>query len=112
MKKAVRYNESYSQDLKITVYYDKGGMNYLNGRVEKRGFYMSVQPVTRKQDSPGIQTESFMVFSGLRMFLLEAKRYSDKKFEEALKIAGEQEADLIASVVAKEGLAKKETRPV
>lgn len=35
------------QELKVEVYYSKGGANYLAGGIIQRGYWLSVQPVSR-----------------------------------------------------------------
>ena len=72
--------------MKIEVYYNKGGMNYFHGKVERRGYYVSVVPVELTQCN-GYQMESFMAFSGVKVFLLEVGRKSDKAYNEAVKLA-------------------------
>ena len=60
------------------VSYNKGGMNYFTGKNEKRGYYVSVTPVTK-----GERFESFYLLSGGKFITDETKRYGEK----GLKIA-------------------------
>lgn len=74
-------------DLKVTVFYDKGGVNYFNGDNSRRGYYLSVRPVTvtkfeASPTCPGYTSEVFALFSGLKRFLVEAKVFSQKKFND------------------------------
>ena len=87
--------------LSIQVDYEKGGMNYFNGGVDKRGYYLYVRRVRRSDpDEQGIQWESFDMFgSGLKSLLLEVNRRSDKSFQAALKIAEEKLPALKAKVL-------------
>jgi len=81
--------------LSVSVYYNKGGANYLTGRTSPRGYYISVKPVTKN----GISI-SYMLFSGRGQLLLEASRYSDKQFDKAVLMSQDVEEKLIASVLA------------
>jgi len=73
--------------VKFEIYYDKGGMNYFNGRTEPRGYWASVRIVEREQQERGIVIESFSVFgaeSGFKKFLFEVKKQSQKSHEKAI----------------------------
>lgn len=72
--------------LKIEVFYDKGGTNYYNGSISRRGYYVSVKVVKIEQGS-GYTTESSMMFSGLKRLLLEVKRQSSKHYDTACEMA-------------------------
>ena len=60
------------QELKVEVYYSKGGANYLAGGTIQRGYWLSVQPVSRSV-SNGLRSESFTLGSGLKYFLKETR---------------------------------------
>jgi len=99
MKKHENYIER--DDLKgathieISVYYSKGGANYLSGGTTPRGFYLSVKPVTKRDGMV-----SYVLFSGRSQFLFETARYTDKQFARAVKMAMVFEEQLVAAVVA------------
>lgn len=67
-------------ELKISVRYDKGSMNYFNGQVNKRGLYVHFSPVHR-----GNGFESCTMLSGNRredgfkIFVRELGRASQKQ---------------------------------
>ena len=61
--------------VKAEFYYNIGGMNYLTGRVEKRGYYISVYPVKREQKD-GYVTETSSAYTGVKQCLHECKRRS------------------------------------
>lgn len=63
--------------LDVEVYYDKGGMNYFTGNLERRGLYLSVQPLTKSAQSIG-----FTAFSGVKKLVKEVGRYSHKALAE------------------------------
>lgn len=63
--------------LEVEVYYDEGGMSYFTGNVNKRGYYLAVQPV--KLDG-GFR--SITAFSGTKALVEETKRFSAKKLQE------------------------------
>lgn len=60
----------------VEVYYNKGGMNYFTSNVEKRGYYLSVQPLNK---SNGIH---FTAFTGVKQLVREAGRFSPKILSE------------------------------
>lgn len=60
----------------VEVYYNKGGMNYYTGNLEKRGYYLSVQPLNK---SNGIH---FIAFTGVKQLVREAGRFSPKALSE------------------------------
>lgn len=51
---------SHATHLKITLNYNKGGMNYFTYKDEQRGIYLGVSPV-KIEKKEGYSTESFMV---------------------------------------------------
>lgn len=84
--------------LKVEVYYSKGGMNYFTSSNEKRGIYLSVSPVTRKENS-----ESYMGFSGIKKHLVDMARFSQKTFDNFV-VTPETEKELIDYVCAKNAI--------
>ena len=93
--------EGSNKELKIEVYYDKGGINYFNGKVEPRGYWLSMRQVEREKRDNGIFIESYGMFSGAKSFLKEVKRYSQKTYEDAVILAEEKMADLRLHVLGK-----------
>jgi len=93
--------EGSNKELKIEVYYDKGGMNYFNGKNEPRGYWLSMRQVEVERQGRGIVIESYGMFSGAKMFLKEVKKKSDKAYELALSIAEEKIEELRGHVLAK-----------
>ena len=79
--------EGSNKELKIEVYYSKGGMNYFSSQVEARGYYLSVSPVERQQQNSSIVIESFAAFSGTKVLIKEVARKSEKAFQEAILLA-------------------------
>jgi hypothetical protein len=73
--------------LRIRVFYDKGGMNYLTSTRTPRGYHLSVSVVDREERENGVVIESFTAYSGLRTLLLETKRQSDKAYETAVSMS-------------------------
>jgi len=99
MKKHVNYIERSdlkdATHLEVSVYYTKGGANYFSGGTIRRGYYLSVTPVTKND-----RTVSFTMFSGRKQFLLETARYTAKQFAHAVEMAKDVEDELITAVVA------------
>jgi hypothetical protein len=73
-------------ELKIQVYYDKGGMNYYSGGTNKRGYYLSVTPV-QIQRQGNVMIESYTAFSGIKKLILEVERQSEKSAQKAKELA-------------------------
>ena len=63
--------------VEVEVYYDEGGLSYFSGGVNKRGYYLAVQPV--KLDG-GFR--SITAFSGAKALVEETKRFSARKLQE------------------------------
>jgi hypothetical protein len=74
-------------ELKIEVYYDKGGMNYFSGGVDKRGYYLSVTPVQIERKENNVMIESYTAFSGVKKLILEVERQSGKSAQKAKELA-------------------------
>lgn len=93
--------EGSNKQLKIEVYYDKGGMNYFTYKSEPRGYWLSMRQVERKVEDHGVVIESYGMFSGAKAFLLEVKKKSDKAYNQALVLAEEKFSDLKLHVLGK-----------
>jgi hypothetical protein len=74
--------------LQVSIYYTKGG-------AIKRGYYLTVTPVTVL----GNMVRS-VFFTGRNKLLLETQRYSAKQFDSAVSLANGYKDELIAAVVA------------
>lgn len=83
-----------NKKIKIEVYYDLGGMSYLSGACSKRGYYLSVCPVTVSE-----HCVTYNLFTGYKILLLETKRKSKKKEQEAIELSYSQEQSLINQVL-------------
>lgn len=70
-------------DIKISVYYSKGGLNFYNGKNEPSAIWASVSPVTRRGD--GI--ESCILGKGIKVTLEPATRLNRKNVEAAFQRA-------------------------
>lgn len=73
-------------NLRIDFDYDLGGMNYFTGRVERRGYYISIMPVYRTVREGGWTSESYTAFTGIKTCLKEVTRKSNKAEAEAATI--------------------------
>jgi hypothetical protein len=63
--------------LEVEVYYEEGGMSFLSGSFNKRGFYLAVQPVKMEGCF-----KSMTAFSGTKALVEEAKRFSARKLQD------------------------------
>lgn len=106
MKKyiALKENGQKATHLKIELYYSKGGMNYFTYRQERRGYYLSVAPVERKDYGNGLMMEGTVLFSGIKKLLKEVKRQSAKAEAEAESMVEQNEHELIEYVLNDNGL--------
>ena len=59
------------QQLKVTVYYHKGGQNYFTYKEEPRGLFLSVTPVERCENF-----EKVTAFSGIKKCVKEMPRFN------------------------------------
>ena len=93
--------EGSNKELKIEVYYDKGGMNYFNSKNEPRGYWLSMRQVEIERQGRGIVIESFGLMSGAKMFLNEVKKQSQKAYDTAVAMAQEKIPELKEHVLGK-----------
>ena len=77
MKKYYKTTIADATDIKLEVYYYKGGYNLFTYEPERRGIYFSISPVKRD----GIW-ESYIAFSGTKICVKELNRKSDKALNE------------------------------
>lgn len=104
MKKYIELkNNGSATHLKIELYYNLGGYNVFTYKEEKRGYYLSVSPVTRERSS-GCTMESYTAFSGIKQLIKPVNRKSAKAEAAAETEAAAKEADLIRYVCEKNGL--------
>lgn len=101
------YNESFSQTLKIELYYHLGGMNYFTGTNEARGYYLSVTPVTLSKGD-GYTSESYTAFTGVKQLVVECKRQSGLAMNKAVNDHKTILPNLINHVVSKNKLTQKQ----
>ena len=97
MKKYIDIENSPKQ-IKVELFYHKGGMNFFTSKTERRGFYLSVVPVERKHEANGVVIESFTAFTGYKQLILEVKRYSDKAYRQSLEMIDEYETEMVEKV--------------
>lgn len=73
--------------MEVLISYNKGGINYFNYRMEKRGYYIHFTPCHRDDESykeEGMALISTEMGAGFKMLVSEIKRDSQKAFEEAI----------------------------
>lgn len=79
MKKYFKTTMADATDLKIEVYYNKGGFNMFTHENIRRGIYFSISPVKRDEI-----WESYTAFSGDMICVKELNRKSDKALNEVV----------------------------
>ncbi len=72
-------------------------MNYFAGLNEGRGFYLRVTPVKKERGMT-----SYIMFSGVRMFIHPANRFSEKQLNLAVEMSKPHKQKLIDSLKAKQ----------
>ena len=82
----------------VEVFYNKGGMNYFTAQSERRGYYLSAQPLTKSENSRG-----YTAFSGVKQFIKEAGRYSPKVLNE-LVISSDEIKSMVNHVIQKNNI--------
>ena len=80
--------------LRLSVYYSTGGVNYMTYKNQQRGYYLSVSP-ERVEDHGYGNAICSLLGSGVKDFLLEVSRQSDKQLEIATTIATERATALL-----------------
>jgi hypothetical protein len=97
------YKDINGTNLKIEIYYYKGGMSFTTYKKQERGFYLSVTPVKRETNN-GYVTESFMAFSGVKTLLKEVSRFSEGAYKQALELGKPKIDELVEFVLVKNNL--------
>jgi folate-dependent tRNA-U54 methylase TrmFO/GidA len=72
-------------ELKVSVRYDKGGINYFNYKQDKRGVYVHFQPVHRGNGFESATLLGSKKESGFKMFVRELGRMSQKQMDDVAK---------------------------
>jgi hypothetical protein len=92
------YNGEMAREyIEVSVYYHKGGFSMSTYEEQPRGFWVSVSKIRK-----GKVFISRRVFEGRKMFLLEVKRFSEKKMKEAIEKAKEVYPDMVKRVYGME----------
>ena len=94
------------QEVKVSVGYELGGWGMLSGEYSRRGYYVYVQPVTRRNGM-----ESFTLFDGFKMLLKEVKRQSKKAESEAIAKAQTMMRDLAEKMAMEKGWTLADAEP-
>lgn len=85
--------------LKVSVFYDKGGLNYFNYKDEARGYWASVNPITYKVDGPfAVETYHAVMTNAMsfKVFLAPATRLNRR----TLKALADKVLPLAETLVA------------
>ena len=88
--------------ISVTLSYNEGGMNYFNYRVEKRGLYIHVTPECITHHD-GYITTKMTAFSGVKKFVKEMKRFSQKQLD-SFEVTESDLNELIEYVKNKNGI--------
>lgn len=99
-------NSDGETHLCVSMDYDLGGINYFNGKMNERGYYLYCTPCEFcHSEYSGLPYTSVKTClgKGLKKFLKKVTRKSKKAEEEATKIALVSKAELIAAVCKQYG---------
>lgn len=72
-------------ELKVSVRYDKGGINYFNCKQDKRGVYVHFHPVHRGNGLESATLLGNKKESGFKIFVRELGRMSQKQMDDVAK---------------------------
>ncbi len=72
-------------ELKVSVRYDKGGINYINYKQDKRGVYVHFTPVHRGNGFESCTCLGEKKESGFKIFVRELGRMSQKQMDDVAK---------------------------
>ncbi len=91
------------EELQIEVYYSLGGWNNFNATNEPRGYWLSISPVERDEQTHML---AFTLGRGRKKFLNETRvdRKGGKAEQEAIRLAALYEAELLQVVCREENL--------
>lgn len=64
--------------VEISAFYQKGGMNWFNGKTESGGFYISFHTGCLKRDHWG-ESFTYMMFDGFKVKVADGSRDNKKK---------------------------------
>lgn len=87
-----KYITKGNQVFKVELNYNLGGYSYVTGKQQPRGYYFSVSPVGIKEKD-GYRVETYKAYTGFKEVLLEVKRKSNKKYEEALSMLTDEKIE-------------------
>jgi len=100
---ALKPNSQHITHLQVRIYYNLGGMNYFNYKMEPRGYYLSVTPVEYKIEG-NIRSIGYAAFSGYKHLLKTVTRKSKKSESEAERIAQDYESTIIERILEEKDL--------
>lgn len=81
--------------IEVSLHYEKGGSNVFSGATSKRGYYISISPISYNN---GIKT--FVMFSGAKQFVKEAARFSQNTLDN-ISVDESEYKDILAHVLTK-----------
>ncbi len=83
-RKKGMYFEKDGQTYQFEVYYNLGGMNYFTGKVDPRGYWVSVTPIqlSKAGDNGEFVIKTVTVFTGARVIVYPASRYASRTLME------------------------------
>ena len=97
MKQYLKTNKE-NTEIKLELSYSIGGMNYFTSKVEKRGYWLHMQPLEISRSSNGITIEQYTPAKGYKHLILETKRKSDKAYKTALEMIEETKQRMIEAI--------------
>ena len=81
LKRGINVTDQVLDELKIDVDYQKGGINYFNGNIEKRGIYIVVKPCRRHHGIVSTMICGNRHANGYKVLIRELGRKSQKQID-------------------------------
>lgn len=90
-------------NVRVSLYYSLGGINYFTYKNEPRGYYVSVSP-EYVEHKDGYTATEYRAFSGFKDVLVECTRQSKARAEEAKEIFNERLNEYVDYICKHDGL--------
>ena len=106
-KYEVLNNKDFNR-INVEIIYSKGGINIWTGKQERRGYWLHITPCFVENNC-----KTVMAFSGNKVFLEPAKRFSEKKLDKIIESFDMQKhIDLLNYILERNGIDKKDIKHV
>ena len=102
------FNNKNFNRINVKITYSKGGLNLWTGKQEKRGYWLYIIPCIVEKNLTITKA-----FSGNKVLLEQAKRFSRKKLDKIISSFDIQKhIDLLNYILERNGISKKDIKHV